>query len=113
MLIRVLRAFGIDGVPPHRASLGFPEAMVRTSDYLTHPVFHMNRAESEMMRYMRRLFGPRPCAGPGDDSAWVLHHEAERGGRDDADHLARVWHAAPLCPGRSGGLGYHEAIADL
>ena len=54
-LVRVLRAFGIDGVPPHRAQIGFPEAMVRTTDYLTHPVFHMNRAESEMMRYMRRL----------------------------------------------------------
>ncbi|GHE05127.1 glycine dehydrogenase [Defluviimonas sp. 20V17] len=55
VLLRVLRAFGIDGVPPHRATLGFPEAMLRSSDYLTHPVFHMNRAESEMMRYMRRL----------------------------------------------------------
>ena len=55
VLIRVLRAFGIDGVPPHRATLGFPEEMLRTTDYLTHPVFHMNRAESEMMRYMRRL----------------------------------------------------------
>jgi glycine dehydrogenase len=55
VLIRVLRAFGIEGVPPHRASLGFPEAMLRESAYLTHPVFHMNRAESEMMRYMRRL----------------------------------------------------------
>ncbi|MDX2289204.1 MAG: aminomethyl-transferring glycine dehydrogenase [Hyphomicrobiaceae bacterium] len=32
-----------------------PPALVRTSDYLTHPVFHMNRAESEMTRYMRRL----------------------------------------------------------
>jgi glycine dehydrogenase len=55
VLISVLRAFGIEGVPPHRAMLGFPEALVRQSDYLTHPVFHMNRAESEMMRYMRRL----------------------------------------------------------
>jgi len=54
-LIRILRAFGISGVPPHRAVLGFPEEMLRTSPYLTHPVFHMNRAESEMMRYMRRL----------------------------------------------------------
>jgi glycine dehydrogenase len=54
-LIRILRAFGIQGVPPHRATLGFPEEMLRESAYLTHPVFHMNRAESEMMRYMRRL----------------------------------------------------------
>jgi glycine dehydrogenase len=55
VLMRVLRAFGIHAAPPHRATLGFPEEMLRTSPYLTHPIFHMNRAESEMMRYMRRL----------------------------------------------------------
>ncbi len=55
ILLRVLRAFGIDIAPPHRATLSFPEEMLRTSDYLTHPIFHMNRAEAEMMRYMRRL----------------------------------------------------------
>jgi glycine dehydrogenase len=32
-----------------------PDTLLRTSKYLTHPVFHMNRAESEMTRYMRRL----------------------------------------------------------
>jgi len=55
VLLRVLRTFGIQIAPPHRGTLGFPQSMLRTSDYLTHPVFHMNRAESEMMRYMRRL----------------------------------------------------------
>jgi glycine dehydrogenase len=55
VLSAVLRAFGIHATPPHRAALGFPEAQLRTTEYLTHPVFHMNRAESEMMRYMRRL----------------------------------------------------------
>ncbi len=55
VLLRVLRAFGILTVPPHRGTLGFPEAMLRQTRYLTHPVFQMNRAESEMMRYMRRL----------------------------------------------------------
>ncbi|RBP87191.1 glycine dehydrogenase (decarboxylating) alpha subunit /glycine dehydrogenase (decarboxylating) beta subunit [Rhodobacter sp. 140A] len=55
VIARVLDAFGITEPAPETVALGFPEAMLRQSAYLTHPVFHMNRAESEMMRYMRRL----------------------------------------------------------
>jgi glycine dehydrogenase len=52
----VWRAFGIvrnddDFTPEYR----IPTDMHRRTDYLTHPIFHMNRAETEMMRYMRRL----------------------------------------------------------
>ncbi len=52
----VWRAFGItlemdDLTPEYR----LPEHMLRKSKFLEHPVFHMNRAETEMMRYMRRL----------------------------------------------------------
>ena len=50
----VCHAFGI-ALAPAEARPGIPDALLRTSDYLTHPIFHMNRAESEMMRYMRRL----------------------------------------------------------
>ncbi len=32
-----------------------PEKLLRKTGYLDHPIFHMNRAESEMTRYMRRL----------------------------------------------------------
>ncbi|MGB8622025.1 MAG: aminomethyl-transferring glycine dehydrogenase, partial [Paracoccaceae bacterium] len=49
-------AFGIDRRDdPGQTRFRAPEALHRQSDYLTHPVFHMNRAETEMMRYMRRL----------------------------------------------------------
>ena len=52
----VWRAFGLvksddDLTPDYR----LPDTLLRTSSYLQHDVFHMNRAETEMMRYMRRL----------------------------------------------------------
>ena len=52
----VWRAFGIvKSDETFEAQYRFPEEMLRESQYLTHPIFHMNRAETEMMRYMRRL----------------------------------------------------------
>ncbi len=33
----------------------YPEPFNRTSDYLSHPVFHSYRSETEMLRYIRRL----------------------------------------------------------
>ena len=52
----VWRAFGgamaVEGPAP---APRLPAELLRETDYLTHPVFHMNRAEAEMTRYMRRL----------------------------------------------------------
>ncbi len=38
-----------------RAEATIPAAMRRGSPYLTHPVFHRYRSETEMLRYLRRL----------------------------------------------------------
>ncbi|KGL02310.1 aminomethyl-transferring glycine dehydrogenase [Thalassobacter sp. 16PALIMAR09] len=54
ILNRVARAFGID-TEVRLDVLDIPADLQRQSEYLTHPTFHMNRAEAEMMRYMRRL----------------------------------------------------------
>ena len=50
------KAFGLDKkdtdfTPNYR----IPDRLIRTTPYLEHPIFHMNRAEQEMTRYMRRL----------------------------------------------------------
>ncbi|MEL7216372.1 MAG: aminomethyl-transferring glycine dehydrogenase, partial [Pseudomonadota bacterium] len=50
----VWRAFGIER-NANPGPINLPDALVRTSSYLEHPVFHMNRAEAEMTRYIRRL----------------------------------------------------------
>ena len=51
----IWRAFGITAPVPEGQSYDLPENLIRETDYLTHEIFHMNRAETEMMRYMRRL----------------------------------------------------------
>lgn len=37
------------------SAFGIPDALLRTDDYMQHPIFHKYRSETEMMRYLRRL----------------------------------------------------------
>ncbi len=112
VLMRVLRAFGIHAVPPHRADLGFPESQLRETDYLTHPVFHMNRAESEMMRYMRRL-SDRDLAL---DRAMIPLGSCTMKLNAAAEMMPITWpefgSLHPFCP-PDQAAGYREAIDDL
>ncbi|PTX46849.1 glycine dehydrogenase [Gemmobacter caeni] len=112
VLARVLRAFGIHTAPPVSADLGFPEAMLRTSEVLTHPVFHMNRAESEMMRYMRRL-SDRDLAL---DRAMIPLGSCTMKLNAAAEMMPITWpefsSLHPFVPADQAA-GYHEAISDL
>ncbi|MGH9103520.1 MAG: aminomethyl-transferring glycine dehydrogenase [Acidimicrobiales bacterium] len=64
----VLQAFGVDASPQSvaerapgdsapggAAPSGIPEGQRRRSAFLQHPVFHLYRSETEMLRYLRRL----------------------------------------------------------
>jgi glycine dehydrogenase len=112
VLRRVLRAFGITEAPPALAEIGFPEDMLRASQYLTHPVFHMNRAESEMMRYMRRL-SDRDLAL---DRAMIPLGSCTMKLNAAAEMMPITWPEFgalhPFIP-EDQALGYREAIEDL
>ncbi len=112
VLARVLRAFGILYVAPLEPGLGFPEAMLRESAYLTHPIFHMNRAESEMMRYMRRL-SDRDLAL---DRAMIPLGSCTMKLNAAAEMMPITWpefgSLHPFVPADQAA-GYQEAISDL
>ena len=55
-LAKVARAFGVEA--PGGVEVTAPawrKELVRTSDYLTHPVFSAHHSETSMLRYLRRL----------------------------------------------------------
>ena len=49
--------FGVFGEVVSDAPSGIPADLARRSEFMTHPVFHSYRSETEMMRYLRRLQG--------------------------------------------------------
>jgi glycine dehydrogenase len=57
----LLDVFALGGKPPPLEKLsppaeeGIPAGLARTSSFLTHPVFHRHRSETEMLRYLKQL----------------------------------------------------------
>ena len=97
----------LDAATDGRAAGG---ADLRTSAFLTHPVFRSHRSETAMLRYLTRLAGKDYALDRGHDPARLLHHEAQRGHRDGADHLARVRRHPPVRPDRPGRAATCELI---
>ena len=109
----VWRAFGgnfkvADFTPAYR----LPQDLLRRSEYLTHPIFHMNRAESEMTRYIRRL-SDRDLAL---DRAMIPLGSCTMKLNATAEMLPITWpefsDIHPFVPADQA-LGYKEMIDDL
>ena len=110
---RLWRAFGIDRkdddlTPDYR----IPDPLIRQTVYLTHPVFHMNRAETEMMRYMRRL-ADRDLAL---DRAMIPLGSCTMKLNAAAEMMPITWpefaNIHPFAP-HEQVEGYHELVKDL
>lgn len=52
-LARIAAVFGV--TLPASADASLPAGLLRQSAFLTHPVFHNHRSETEMLRYLRKL----------------------------------------------------------
>ncbi len=110
---KVWRAFGItDRDTDFEAEYRMPDALIRTSVFLSHPVFHMNRAETEMMRYMRRL-ADRDLAL---DRAMIPLGSCTMKLNAAAEMMPVSWREFsllhPYCPADQA-TGYTEMIEDL
>ncbi|MFN4205477.1 MAG: aminomethyl-transferring glycine dehydrogenase [Agrobacterium albertimagni] len=109
----VWRAFGGKyKVSEFEADYRLPTDLLRTSEYLTHPIFHMNRAESEMTRYIRRL-SDRDLAL---DRAMIPLGSCTMKLNATAEMLPITWpefsDIHPFVPADQA-LGYKEMIDDL
>lgn len=51
-LVQICTVFGVDR---DSGTTGVPESVARAVDYLSHPLFHDYRTETEMLRYLKRL----------------------------------------------------------
>jgi len=109
----VWRAFGItrnDDDLSHDYRV--PDSLHRRSKYLEHDVFHMNRAETEMMRYMRRL-ADRDLAL---DRAMIPLGSCTMKLNSAAEMMPVSWREFsllhPFAP-KDQALGYEEMISDL
>ena len=109
----VWRAFGItrkDDDLSHDYRV--PDSLHRKSKYLEHDVFHMNRAETEMMRYMRRL-ADRDLAL---DRAMIPLGSCTMKLNSAAEMMPVSWREFsllhPFAP-KDQAKGYNEMISDL
>ena len=109
----VWRAFGLSLRDDDlTAEYRLPGSLLRQSGYLEHDVFHMNRAETEMMRYMRRL-ADRDLAL---DRAMIPLGSCTMKLNSAAEMMPVSWREFamlhPYCPADQA-QGYAELIADL
>nr|WP_316654273.1 aminomethyl-transferring glycine dehydrogenase [uncultured Gellertiella sp.] len=109
----VWKAFGGDfRIREFEPVYRLPDTLMRTSPYLEHPIFHMNRAESEMTRYIRRL-SDRDLAL---DRSMIPLGSCTMKLNATAEMLPITWpefaEIHPFAP-ENQALGYREMIEDL
>ncbi len=97
---------------PSEGDSGIPSGLIRTSEILTHPVFHLYRSETEMMRYLRRLMDKDLAL----DRSMIPLGSCTMKLNAATEMLAVTWpefaHMHPFVP-RDQAQGYAQLIGEL
>ena len=110
----VWAAFGGNMKDDSKANRAYrlPDDALRESTYMTHPIFHLNRAEAEITRYMRRL-ADRDLAL---DRSMIPLGSCTMKLNATIEMIPVTWpefgDLHPFVP-KNQALGYHEMIDDL
>ena len=112
-------AFGVPGDrrPSTRSTPTWPTAipagLARTSEFLTHPVFHQHHSETEMLRYLRRLADRDLALDRTMIPLGSCTMKLNATDRDDAGDVARVRDACTRTRRSTRPQGYLSLFADL
>ncbi len=114
-VVSLLNVFGVDTdleTIAQELEISWPERLVRTSDYLTHPVFNTHHTEHEMLRYLRSL---------EEKDLSLVHSMISLGSctmklNSTAEMIPVTWpefgKMHPFAP-KDQAAGYHQLFTDL
>ena len=92
--------------------VGLPDALVRSSAFLTHPVFHSHHSETAMLRYLRRLSDRDYALDRGMIPLGSCTMKLNATVEMEAIGLPGFANLHPLVPA-SAAVGYHLLVGQL
>jgi glycine dehydrogenase len=104
-------AFGISPAKTEPARV-LPEALNRTTDFLSHPVFNTHRSETSMLRYLRRLSARDYALDRGMIPLGSCTMKLNATSEMEPISLPGFANLHPFAPAADAG-GYADLVADL
>ncbi|RZI84742.1 MAG: aminotransferase class V-fold PLP-dependent enzyme, partial [Microbacterium sp.] len=104
-------AFGVTPAQAEPARV-LPEALMRTTDFLSHPVFNTHRSETSMLRYLRRLSARDYALDRGMIPLGSCTMKLNATSEMEPISLPGFANLHPFVPVADAG-GYAELVADL
>lgn len=113
-VVALLSAFGIAEIPADLADTetGIPGDLVRTSLFMTHPIFNTHRSETQMLRYLKHLENQDLALNTSMISLGSCTMKLNASVEMAPVTWPETGNMHPFCPPEQA-MGYHEMNASL